>query len=138
MALDVGRVRIGVAISDEDRTLARPHGVLNRRGRAKDLPAIETLCREQSVSTVVVGLPLRLDGTMTAMAEEIDRFGKRLREVLPSTIEVVTWDESMTTREAEDLLRERGLRGSGRRKVVDQVAAAFILESWLESQREKR
>ncbi len=136
LALDVGRVRIGVAISDEERLIAQPHSVLVRRGRNKDIPAIANLCRELDVSTVIIGLPLRVDGTMTSMAEEIDRFRRRLKSALPPDIEVVAWDESMTTVDAEALLREKGLRGKRQRKVVDQVAAAVLLESFLEAQRE--
>lgn len=136
LALDVGRVRIGVAISDEERLIAQPHSVLVRRGRNKDIPTILNLCRELNVSTVIIGLPLRADGTMTSMAEEIDRFRKRLQSALPPDIEVVAWDESMTTVDAETLLREKGLRGQRRRKVVDQVAAAVLLDSFLEAQQE--
>lgn len=138
LALDVGRARIGVAVSDTEQQIASPHSVLQRRGKKSDLPAVERLCRELEARTVVVGLPLAVDGSLTEMAGEIQRFADRLRSFLPEDIAVTTWDEALTTSEAEDLLRDRGVHGKKRRGLVDQVAAAFILESYLRAVQEKR
>lgn len=131
LALDVGRVRIGVAVSDEERTVASPHSVLVRRGRARDFPSIAHLCEELGATLVVVGLPLSVDGTPTPMAGEIARFTRRLEAFLAGRARVVAWDEAMTTVEAEAMLGDRGIRGRKRRQVVDKVAAAVLLESYL-------
>lgn len=131
LGLDLGTVRIGVAVSDPIGIIASPHSVI-RRGdvHAVDHGAIAALVSELEVGRVVVGLPLSMDGSVGPAAEaalaEIDELGDRL------PVPVEPYDERLTTVSAERSLREGGVRGRSRRDVIDKVAAAVILQSWLD------
>ena len=132
IGLDLGGRRIGVAVSDSGGAVATPYSVLPRsRVRATDHAALAALVAELEAERVVVGLPLSLDGTMgpaaRAMAQEADELG----EVVDVPVE--TWDERLTTVTADRSLREMKVKGKARRQVVDQVAAAVMLQSWLDA-----
>ena len=132
VALDIGTRRIGVALSDSNGTVATPYEVVQRSGdRERDHRRIGALVDEAEAEVVVVGLPFSLDGSIgpaaRAILEEVDQ----LRVTLP--VEVVTWDERLTTVEAERSLRVMGVKKGNRRRVVDQVAATVILQSWLDA-----
>ena len=132
VALDIGTRRIGVALSDSNGTVATPYEVVPRSGdRGRDHRRIHALVDEAEAEVVVVGLPFSLDGSIgpaaRAILEEVDQ----LRATLP--VEVVTWDERLTTVEAERSLRVMGVKKGNRRRVVDQVAATVILQSWLDA-----
>jgi putative Holliday junction resolvase len=132
LGLDIGTRRIGVAVSDSGGVLATPYEVVERSGdRGRDHRRIAALAEEASAEVVVVGLPLSLDGSSgpaaRAIGEEIDQ----LRGVLVA--EVVAWDERLSTVEAERSLRAGAVRKGKRRRVVDQVAATVILQSWLDA-----
>lgn len=132
VALDIGTRRVGVAVSDSGGTVATPYEVVPRSGdRSRDHGRIATLVGETEAGIVVVGLPLSLDGSVgpaaRAVLEEVDE----LRAALP--VPVVTWDERLSTVEAERSLRAMGVRRGHRRQVVDQVAATVILQSWLDA-----
>jgi putative Holliday junction resolvase len=129
-ALDVGDARIGVAVSDDLGLTVRGIGVVQRRGGKHDLDAIARLIAAHEVSRIVVGLPLNMDGTEGKQAARARAFGERLRGHLGLPIEF--WDERLTTFEAEEQLRSRGVRPARRRDLVDQVAAEVILRSYLE------
>lgn len=132
LGIDLGSVRVGVAVCDELGLAARPLSVLRRRGGARDLDAIERLVREQEAGAVVLGLPLNMDGSEGPVAQRTRRFAAALEERLrPLGVPVRLWDERLTSWEAEDLLREKGLTPRRRRERVDAVAAALILESYL-------
>jgi putative holliday junction resolvase len=132
LGLDIGTRRIGVALSDSAGTVATPYEVVARSGeRARDHHRIAALVDEAGAEVVVVGMPLSLDGSVgpaaQAVLDEIDQ----LRGVVAA--EIVTWDERLSTVQAERSLRAGNVRKGKRRRVVDQVAATVILQSWLDA-----
>ena len=132
LGLDLGERRVGVAVCDSAGTVATPVETLVRSGEAEtDLRAIADQVREWQAEIVVVGLPLSLDGTEGPAAKaaraEIDRLDRLL------SVPVVSYDERLTTVIAERSLREQQMKGPRRRGVVDQVAAAVILQSWIDA-----
>jgi putative Holliday junction resolvase len=133
LAIDYGEKRLGLAVSDEAGAFAFPAGTLDRRGLARDLAALRELAAERGVERVVVGLPLHLDGRAGKEARAAEAFAAAVAEA--TGLRVETYDERLTTREAERSLREQGLvgrRGRRRREVVDAVAATLLLRAWLE------
>lgn len=133
LALDLGDRRIGVAVSDSDRRLATPYGTVHRVGdRPAEHRSIDELVDETGAVLVVVGLPRSLDGELGPAARAVSSEVRALRRRL--TVPVETHDERLTTVTAEDRLARGGVRGRKRRQVVDQVAAAVILQSWIDGQ----
>jgi putative Holliday junction resolvase len=133
MALDVGDVRIGVALSDETGTLASGLVTLKSVGPRKDAQALAALAREHDVGEVVVGLPLRLDGSLGSQAEKVLAFVERLRRV--ARLPVVARDERLTSVEADERLAEAGVRRRDRKARIDQAAAALILQEHLDERK---
>jgi putative Holliday junction resolvase len=134
LGVDLGSVRIGLALSDPTRTVASPHSVLRRAAtREADHRAIVDAARANGVTTIVVGLPLSLSGGRGPAARAADREIAELRAAAAPDIDVVAHDERLTTITAERSLHEAGLRRGDRTAVVDKVAAAVMLRSWLES-----
>jgi putative Holliday junction resolvase len=142
--VDYGRARIGLAIAETEAQLPRPLLTLERVNRNEDMRRLRELAREHAVRQIVVGLPLRLDGTRGEMAEEATRFAARLRKQLGLPVDML--DERLTSWEAERLLEEQSGRvlhdaktGKGERRParasVDAVAAAVILKEYLEHRR---
>jgi putative Holliday junction resolvase len=132
VALDIGTRRIGVALSDSNGTVATPYEVVQRSGdRGRDHRRIGELVDEAGAEVVVVGLPFSLDGSIGPAARGILEEVEELRATLP--VDVVTWDERLTTVEAERSLRVMGVKKGNRRRIVDQVAATVILQSWLDA-----
>ena len=132
LAIDYGERRLGLAVSDEAGAFAFPAGALERRGLKRDLAALRALARERGVASVVVGLPLHLDGREGPEARAARAFAAAVGEATGLPVE--TFDERWTTREAERSLQDQGLvgrRGRGRKKVIDEVAATLILRAWL-------
>lgn len=133
LALDVGSKRIGVAVSDELGLTAQPVLTLDRRrNRREDLRSLARLCRRFGVSGVVVGNPLKLDGKVSPQAARVQAFVTELGEL--SGLPIHLWDERLTTHEAHQLLYESGRARQAHRRVVDQVAAMLILQSFLDQQ----
>ena len=132
MGVDVGEKRIGVALSDETAFLASAHSVIRSEGRARDTAALARLAREQSVSSVVVGMPLSLSGQPGPQAEKARRFGEALAQ---HDLEVVFWDERLTTLEAQRYLRDRGTRRAMRAETIAAAAAAILFQSDLDARR---
>ncbi|HEX4004055.1 MAG TPA: Holliday junction resolvase RuvX [Candidatus Acidoferrales bacterium] len=131
LALDYGRKRIGLAVSDELRLTARPLETLARKNRAEDVRRLRQICREQGVARIIVGHPVHITGEAGEMAEEAARFAARLRKELG--IEVELLDERLTSWEAEQTVG--GTRGREReRRPIDDVAAAILLREYLERQ----
>lgn len=130
LALDVGDRRIGVALSDPTGTIASPLTTVHRVSERKDHQAIADLVDEYSVERVVVGLPRTLRGELGPQAQKVMRFGERLAEIVK--VPVVYWDERHTTSDAERIVRARR-RGRAAKVGVDEVAAAVILQSYLDS-----
>src|SRR5713226_505954 len=146
LAVDYGRARIGLAIADAETRMARPLSTMERINRNEDMRRLRELVREHGVKQIVVGLPLRLDGTRGEMVEEAERFAHRMRKQIGVTVEMV--DERLTSWEAERLLEEvqgrfiHGEKLSDRKRTrktqdkitVDAVAASVILKEYLERQ----
>ena len=134
LGIDLGSKRIGVAVSDSDGRVATPITTIARaKRRSDDHAAVAGLVAEWTAEIVVVGLPLSLDGSIgpaaRAVLEEVDE----LSATLP--VPVQTIDERFTTVTATDRLREQGVRGRRRTAVVDQAAAATLLQAWLDRNR---
>jgi putative Holliday junction resolvase len=146
LAVDYGRARMGLAVADSETRMAQPLSTLERINRNEDMRRLREVVREHAVKQIVVGLPLRLDGTRGEMAEETERFAQRLRKQCGVPVEMV--DERLTSWEAERLLEEvqgrfiRDEKLSGGKKsknaqgkmTVDAVAAAVILKEYLDRQ----
>lgn len=133
MALDLGEKRIGVALSDESRTLARAFTVLKRGARLADFEKIGRIVDEQGVTLLIVGLPTLLSGEEGSTAAWVRDYTTGLAGHVRVDIEL--WDESFTTVDAVASLRARGKKGQKLRERVDAVAAAFILQSYLDAYR---
>ena len=132
-ALDVGDARIGVAVSDELGLTARGIGVVKRVGGRRDLEALANILAPFAPVRLVVGLPLNMDGSEGPRATKTRVFGDKAAVHLALPVEFI--DERLTTVEAEERLRAAGLRGQRLKAVVDQEAAAIILEDFLASRR---
>jgi len=131
LALDLGSRRIGVAVSDPSGTLATPHSVLERaRRQGRDHDAVAELVTDVGAERVVVGLPLSLDGSAGPAVRLVLAEVEQLRSRLPVPVEC--HDERFTTVSAERALVAAGMRAPERRRVVDKVAAAVLLQSWLD------
>jgi putative Holliday junction resolvase len=130
LGLDLGDRRIGVALSDPLGIVASPLPPVERVGPRRDLQRIRSLVETHEVGRVVVGLPIRMDGTRGARAEAAQEFVERLRNLLPVPVEA--WDERLSTVEAERRLVEADVKRAHRRRVVDGVAASLILQSYLD------
>lgn len=133
LAIDYGRRRLGLAVSDALRLTARPLATWSRSNRRQDLARLRTLCREQEISRIVVGWPLQLGGDRGEMASEAARFAERVREELGIPVELV--DERLSSWEAEQTLAQsRGRKPHSRRRKehgLDETAAAVILRDYL-------
>ena len=133
LGLDVGDVRIGVALSDATATLASGLTTLQRVGPRKDVKAVAVLVREHGVGEVVVGIPWRLDGSLGPQGEKVMGFVRSLERFLK--VPVTTWDERFTTVAADELLAAAGVRRRDRKSRIDKAAAVLILQSYLDGRR---
>lgn len=127
----MGKRRIGLAGTDPTGALVLPLKVLRRRSLREDLDHLLGLIDERQVQVLVVGIPIREDGSEGKIAKDARFIGGKLAALRPA-LQIEYFDEAYTTVEAEDRLRERGLDGRKRKAVVDAVAAQVILESWLD------
>ena len=134
MGLDVGDKRIGVALSDEGALIATPRETLERKGNRKDIAHLLELAAEEDVSEILIGMPLSMDGTTGPQAEKVSRFVEALKA--ETEIKVTTWDERLSTVEAERVLIEGDMSRAKRKKTVDRVAAAVILQGYLDSRQQ--
>ena len=132
VALDIGDVRIGVAVSDPTRTIASPVEVITRVGWGPDARKIKAICDRYDTTQVLSGLPLNMDGTEGFQAEKVRGLCARLEE---AGLTVFFQDERRSTVAAEDALLEGGLSRADRKSKVDKVAAAVFLQEWLDSRR---
>ena len=133
LGLDVGDVRIGVAVSDSLGLTAQPLTVISRKGLAADLAALRTMITAHGVDTVVVGLPLTLRGERGVQAQRTASFGEALKRQVPVTVTFL--DERLTTVQGERALLETGASRRKRKHVIDQVAAQLILQHFLDAKR---
>lgn len=131
VGIDFGTKRVGVAVSDGTGTLASPRTVIRRSGdEARDHAEIARIVAEEGAERVVVGLPLSLDGRAGPAARLVQAEVARLAAVLDVPVEM--YDERFTTVTADAVLLQRKLKSVARRRVVDQVAAAVMLQAWLD------
>jgi putative Holliday junction resolvase len=130
LAVDWGKSRIGLAVTDESVGLVRTLPTLNRKNRATDLGELSRIIEENEVSKIVVGAPLHMHGAASSSSSQAEQLGRTL--VKCCSVELVLWDERLTSVEAKDLLARRG--GKRQRGDVDRVAAALILQSYLDNQ----
>ncbi|MFA4901418.1 MAG: Holliday junction resolvase RuvX [Desulfobaccales bacterium] len=131
LGLDMGEKRIGLAVSDPLGITAQGLEVWIRRNRQADLDHILQIAREYQVQQIVVGLPRHMDGRLGDAATSIMEFAGALGEALK--VEVIPWDERLTTAAAERVLIQADVSRRRRRQVVDQLAAVLILQSYLDS-----
>lgn len=134
LGIDHGERRVGVALSDEDGRIAHPRDTLARTDPKALIVAVAELVEREGVEEIVVGLPLHLDGSEGASARRAKRFAELVGEATGRP--VILWDERLTTAQADRALGEAGVKGRARRQVVDRVAAAVMLQSYLDSKRE--
>ena len=137
LGLDLGEKRIGVAVSDELLMTAQGLCVIASKGTVKDLEQVADLIRNQAVSTIVLGLPRNMDGSIGPMAEKVREFGRLLQEQ-NSTIPVEYWDERLTTAGAQRMLIGADISRVKRRQVVDKIAAVLILQGYLDCRSNRR
>jgi putative Holliday junction resolvase len=131
LAIDHGSKRIGFALSDELGWTAQPLETFYRRNPDADIRHIQELVREHEVGQVLVGMPFRLDGEVGPAAKVVQAFIELLEPAL--SVPVITWDERMTTCAAEDLLIAADVGRQKRKGIVDRIAAAILLQSYLAS-----
>jgi RNAse H-fold protein YqgF len=131
MALDVGKVRVGVALTDPLGYTAQPLLTLWRKTRGEDLRSLLRLIRKHEVVEIVVGNPLHLSGDISPWTEKVHEFADELRK--RSGLPVQLWDERLSSVAAHEILNEVGHTQRDRKYVIDQVAAVVILRGWMEA-----
>jgi putative Holliday junction resolvase len=131
LGLDYGSKRIGVAICDELGITAYGITTIIRRNRKQLLEALSEIIKKYNVEKIVVGYPIRMDGTAGIQCEKVDTFSRVLETsfLLP----VIKWDETLTTKEAEDILFQANVRRKKKKSIVDQLAATLILKGYMAS-----
>ncbi len=134
LAIDYGRRRVGVAVSDPSGQIAQGLPTLTHRGTAHAASLVARLVREYAAHTVVVGLPLSMRGTSTPITREVEEFISMLASLI--AVPIVRWDERLSTVAAQRAMREMGTAPSRHRDRVDQVAAVMLLQAYLDSRRE--
>ena len=133
MAVDLGQVRTGLAVSDPTEQLASPVGTITEKNTAKLLEQVAAAAREHGVQQLVVGHPRNMDGSRGESARRAETFAASLEKA--AALPVVLWDERMTTVSAIGYLNQTDTRGKKRKAVVDTVAATIILQDYLDSRR---
>jgi putative Holliday junction resolvase len=129
LGLDLGNVRIGVALSDTLGMTAQPLKVLKSEGTQKDLITLGEMVNEYEVTQVIVGLPINMDGTESKQTQKIRDFTQKLSNRL--NVSVFFVDERLTSRQAERMMSESGVTSKKQRGKVDQIAAAILLQAAL-------
>lgn len=135
-ALDLGEVRVGVAISDDLRSMAHPRGVLARRPQTAFLNALGDLVKEENITHILVGLPLDMRGTEGEAARRVRHVAQAIADATGSDVELC--DERLTTVEAARALAASEVRGEKARARVDEAAAVAILQAWLDARAKKK
>ncbi len=134
LGIDYGDRRIGLALSDPMRIIASALSVIDQRESQNACKEINALCVKHEVGTIVVGLPLNMDGSRGPRVEKTDAFITKLQAEVD--LPIVTWDERLSSKSAEATLIEAGMRREKRKGIIDKVAAQVILQHYLDSQPE--
>ncbi len=130
LGLDYGEKRIGVAVCDELGLTAQGLPTLIRKTKKHDLDILSQWIRNYTVERIVVGYPLRLDGSEGIQCEKVNRFARLLEKTF--SLPVIKWPEAMSTKEAEEILMQCGVRWQKRKEKVDKLAACLILQNYLD------
>lgn len=130
LGLDYGEKRIGVAVCDELGLTAQGLPTLIRKTKKHDLDILSQWIRTYTVESIVIGYPLRLDGSEGIQCEKVNRFKRLLEKTF--SLPVLKWPETMSTKEAEEILMQSGVRWQKRKEKVDQLAACLILQNYLD------
>ena len=131
IGVDLGKARIGIALSDPLGILASAYTTLIGKGLDEDVEQIVALIVEKDADTVVLGLPLAMDGTDSEMTLYVREFAQKLK--VKTTAQVVLWDERLSSYEAEEILKQQKVKDwRERKKILDQVSACLILQSYLD------
>jgi putative holliday junction resolvase len=130
LGIDHGDGRIGLSISDELACLAHPYQTLQRDARV--LPEISRIVERERIGGIVIGLPKNMDGTLGQSAAKAKVFGDELARAIPAA-KIIFWDERLTTVEAQRALQAAGKNTKQSKKIIDQVAAQILLQSYLDS-----
>ena len=133
LGIDYGDARLGFALSDPMGIIASPLEVYSRKYEAADLKYIAELIKAKEVDTVIIGLPVNMDGTKGERAEKSVAFGDKLKSV--SGVKVEYMDERLSTVSAERFLIEGNVRREKRKEVIDKIAAQIILQNFLDKRR---
>ena len=133
LGLDIGERRIGVALSDPEGIIAIALTVIDGRSEDAALKQLIDLTHEHEVERIVVGLPRSLDGSLGKQAQAVEAFAESLARC--TELPVVTWDERLSTVAAERMMIEAGVKREKRKERLDSVAAAFILQGYLDRER---
>lgn len=131
LGLDYGEKRIGVAICDELGLTAQGLSTITRKSKKHDCEILGNLVKNYKVEKIVIGYPVRLDGSEGIQCEKVNRFTLLLEKTFH--IPVMKWEEALSTKEAEEILINSGVRWGKRKKMVDKLAACLILQSYLDS-----
>ena len=138
LGLDVGSKTIGVAITDEASIAAHPLLVIERKGTVADVSTIQTLVVEHSITDVVIGMPYELSGKVGHRGRRVQEFISALSGALGGAVKFHEQDERFTTAEAQRILIDADLSRAKRKGVIDQQAAALILQGWLDLQQRQK
>ena len=130
LGLDHGSKRIGVAICDELGITAQGLATIERKTPKRDIEEISKFVKEYNVEKIVIGFPKMLDGTEGIQCEKVSKFAKILESKF--SLPVIKWDESLSTKDAEEILIEANMSRKKRKKVVDKLAASIILQGYLD------
>jgi putative holliday junction resolvase len=131
LGLDYGNSRIGLALSDETGAMAQGLTTLVRKNRQKDLHALAAIIENYHIERIVIGCPLRIDGTEGIQCEKVRRFAHLLDRIFH--IPVILWDETFSTKEAEELMARLSVKKQKKKEIIDRIAASIILQNYLDA-----
>ena len=136
LCLDYGEKRIGAAICDELGMTAQGLPTIIRKSKKHDLDILGNLIKSYNVEKILIGYPLRLDGSEGIQCEKVNRFSVLLDKTF--SLSVIKWPETLSTKNAEEILINSGIRWQKRKKMVDKLAACLILQNYLDSADSKK
>ncbi|MBD3413580.1 MAG: Holliday junction resolvase RuvX [Candidatus Aminicenantes bacterium] len=131
LGIDYGDKHIGLALSDEMSITAQPLRSYTVKSKNEDIRFFKDLTSKYNITQIVMGLPLRMDGTEGSRVKKTKRFAAWLKQAL--NIPIVFWDERLTTKQASQIMRKQGLSHDKKKELVDQISAVLILSSYLDS-----